>query len=466
MFENEKDLENEIQNSETLNEVNENNEANLEEDRRQHLEEENLKDKFDPTKYVSSELNEKSKEKKNFVPVLIFLLVVIIGIITYKILGNQYDNDITAVSAETEITTTEENNQAVTADEYKNKFWNGDKSVDFNTAFSGYINAKNTEWSIYEKDGRTVFQIRIEVDINQVLDYYRDNNKISGKNGDISERVYLYFRKFQNDVKIYDNSYFYIPKDSTEISGLNLAKRELEIINGKKTYINQYLKDLKDVYGRNFNYDVFLSNLNGFISGKTSTSGNMSNVSVKFATKEKADEELNKVYQELTELLTEDQKPILTDAEKSWIEYRDAEFKFLDLLFTISDENNSSEMSKKLSERYKINIVEDRINSLNKYKELVSKNGFIKVDTNEITKQQEALKERYAALLSHLKENDLTLMKDSETKWNLFIQKDTSFINKLQEVYNISENAPYTLSYDPYSNRYKMLSVYDQLTFE
>ena len=83
-----------------------------------------------------------------------------------------------------------------------------------------------------------------------------------------------------------------------------------------------------------------------------------------------------------------------------------------------------------------------------------------------MTKQQEALKERYAALLSHLKENDLVMMKESESRWNSFVQKDTLFINKLQEIYNISENAPYTLTYEPYSNRYKMLSVYDQLTFE
>mgnify|MGYP003458981752 FL=1 len=466
--ENEKELENKIQNSVNLDEVSEENDENknFEEDRKIHLEEENLKDKFDPTKYVSSEFNEKSSKKKNFTPVLIFLLIVVIGIITYKILGNQYNDDVIAPSTETETTTVEENNKIVTADDYKNKFWNEDKRVDFNTAFSNYVNAKNVEWSTYEKDGKTVFLIKTEIDISKVLDYYSNSNKIGGKNGDISERVYLYFRKFQNDVKIYDNSYFYVPKNSVEINGLDLAKRELEIINGKKTYVNPYLKDLKDVYGKNFNYEVFLNNLNGYISGKTSTNGNLSNISVKFVTKEKADEELNKIYQELTAVLTEDQKPSLIDSEKSWIEYKDSEFKFLDSLFTISNENNSSETAKKLSERYKINIIEDRINTLNKYKELVSKNGFIKIDTNEVTKQQEALKERYAALLSHLKENDLVMMKESESRWNSFVQKDTLFINKLQEIYNISENAPYTLTYEPYSNRYKMLSVYDQLTFE
>ena len=68
--------------------------------------------------------------------------------------------------------------------------------------------------------------------------------------------------------------------------------------------------------------------------------------------------------------------------------------------------------------------------------------------------------------MSHLKDSDLKEMKDSESKWAVFIEKETLFVNKLFETHNISENAAYTLSFEPYSNRYKIISVYDQLTFE
>ena len=310
-------------------------------------------------------------------------------------------------------------------------------------------------------------QVKTEIDISKVLDYYSSNNKIGVKNGDISERVYLYFRKYQNNVKIYENTYFNIADDTETTNTLNMSKREIEISNGTKTYTNQYSKDLNDVYGKKFDYVVFLNNLNGYISGKTSVKGNLSNISVNFPSLDKADEELNKVFKELTGLLADDQKAVLTDAEKAWVEYRDSEFKFLDSIFNINGESNPQEMSKKLSERYKIGIIEERIKTLNSYKELMSKNGFVKIDAGETAKQQEALKQRYAALLSHLKDdNDLKEMKESESKWAVFIEKETLFVNKLFETHNISENAAYTLSFEPYSNRYKIISVYDQLTFE
>ncbi len=479
MSENKENFEKEIQENENSTDiekhlelvedqdVNEENVINAEEEAKEKLEEENLKDKFDPSKYVPSDFNQKSGRKKNFAPVVIFILIVLIGIIIYKILGNSHDNETPPVTTETEETVAKPENQNLSAEDYKNKFWNGNNNVNLNEAFSNYPNAKNTEWNISEENGKKVLQVKTEIDISKVLDYYSSNNKIGVKNGDISERVYLYFRKYQNNVKIYENTYFNIADDTETTNTLNMSKREIEISNGTKTYTNQYSKDLNDVYGKKFDYVVFLNNLNGYISGKTSVKGNLSNISVNFPSLDKADEELNKVFKELTGLLADDQKAVLTDAEKAWVEYRDSEFKFLDSIFNINGESNPQEMSKKLSERYKIGIIEERIKTLNSYKELMSKNGFVKIDAGETAKQQEALKQRYAALLSHLKDdNDLKEMKESESKWAVFIEKETLFVNKLFETHNISENAVYTLSFEPYSNRYKIISVYDQLTFE
>ena len=478
MSENKEEIEKEIRENESSldiegnlepvedQDVNEETTINTEEEIKEKLEEENLKDKFDPSKYVPSDFNQKGGQKKNFVPVLIFILIVLIGIITYKILGNRHDNETPPVTTETEETVAKTENQNLSAEDYKNKFWSGNNTVNLNEAFSNYPNTKNIEWNISEENGKKVLQVKTEIDISKVLDYYSSNNKIGVKSGDISERVYLYFRKYQNDVKIYENTYFNIADGTEAVNTLDMSKREIEISNGNKTYTNQYSKDLNDVYGKRFDYTVFLNNLNGYISGKTSAKGNLSNVSVKFATLQRADEELNILYKELIPLLADDQKAVLTDAEKAWVDYKEAEFKFLDSIFNISNESNPDEMAKKLSERYKISIIEERIITLNSYKDLVSKNGFVKIDAGEIAKQQEALKQRYATLLSHLKDSDLKEMKDSESKWAVFIEKETLFVNKLFETHNISENAAYTLSFEPYSNRYKIISVYDQLTFE
>ena len=287
MSENKQNFEKEIQENENSTDieknlelvedqdVNEENVINAEEEAKEKLEEENLKDKFDPSKYVPSDFNQKSGRKKNFAPVVIFILIVLIGIIIYKILGNSHDNEAPPVTTETEETVAKPENQNLSAEDYKNKFWNGNNNVNLNEAFSNYPNAKNTEWNISEENGKKVLQVKTEIDISKVLDYYSSNNKIGVKNGDISERVYLYFRKYQNNVKIYENTYFNIADDTETTNTLNMSKREIEISNGTKTYTNQYSKDLNDVYGKKFDYVVFLNNLNGYISGKTSVKGNL-----------------------------------------------------------------------------------------------------------------------------------------------------------------------------------------------
>ena len=137
MSENKENFEKEIQENENSTDiekhlelvedqdVNEENVINAEEEAKEKLEEENLKDKFDPSKYVPSDFNQKSGRKKNFAPVVIFILIVLIGIIIYKILGNSHDNETPPVTTETEETVAKPENQNLSAEDYKNKFWNG-----------------------------------------------------------------------------------------------------------------------------------------------------------------------------------------------------------------------------------------------------------------------------------------------------------------------------------------------------
>ncbi len=80
MSENKENFEKEIQENENSTDieknlelvedqdVNEENVINAEEEAKEKLEEENLKDKFDPSKYVSSDFNQKSGRKKKSSP--------------------------------------------------------------------------------------------------------------------------------------------------------------------------------------------------------------------------------------------------------------------------------------------------------------------------------------------------------------------------------------------------------------
>lgn len=426
--------------------------------------EDNLKDKFDPSKYVPYDPSIKSGRKVSKLPFLIFGIVVLAGILLYIIIGNMNNsNRINDLAKEEEQTEVEQNTGPSTdINDYKKKFWSGDTSITIEDAFSRYKNAKNVEYLLYEQDGRTVFQVKSELDIKQILDYSGPDVKI-GNDGNITEMAYLYFRKHQNDVKIYDSSYFYISKENTGNENLDLSKREIEITNGSEVFKAEYSNGLNDIYNDSFNYGAVLKNLNNFYLKtvpKKST-----DISVKFENKEKADEELNKVYQNLNNVLNDDQKSKLTVSQKSWLEYRDSEFKFLNSIFFIRDIPNSAEIADRFSEKYKIKVIENRINELNSYKELIDKKGVVKLDDAEINKQKENLKQRYATLLTHLSGDSLQIMKDSETKWSAFTDNDLIFVHSLSAVLAEGENPTFTAGFEPYSIRLKMLQIYDEILF-
>ena len=439
-------------------------EAGIIEDEEEESFDENLKDKFDPSKYVPYDPSVKSRGNTSKLPYIIFGIIVVLGILLYIIIGNMRGGNRVSdlaeenAQAETEQITT----PGTDVNDYKKKYWSGDTSIAISDAFSNYKNARNVEYLLYEKDGRTVFQVKAELDVKQILDYNGPDVKIAN-DGDMSEMAYLYFRKHQNEIKIYDNSYFYIPKESTGNENLELSKREMEITNGNEIYKAELAGGLNDVYNDSFNYGAALKGMNNFylkvVPKKTSS------ISVKFETKEKADEELNKVYQQLTGVLNDDQKSKLTASQKSWLDYRDSEFKFLNSIFFIKDIPNSAEISDRFSEKYKIKVIENRINELNSYKELVDKKGTVKLDETEINKQKENLKQRYATLLTHLSGDSLQLMKDSETKWSAFADSDLTFVQSLSAILAEGETSQFSIGFEPYSIRLKMLQVYDDILF-
>lgn len=47
-----------------------------------------------------------------------------------------------------------------------------------------------------------------------------------------------------------------------------------------------------------------------------------------YADYKKADAELNKVYKQLTAILDKNEKPLLIQAEKDWVKFRDSHCKF------------------------------------------------------------------------------------------------------------------------------------------
>ena len=439
-------------------------ENKIKDSREEELLDENIKDKFDPSKYVPYDSGMKSRGKTNRLPYIIFGIIVVLGILLYIIIGNMNGGDRIGDLAQEETQTETEQSAAPGTDinDYKKKYWSGDTSITISDAFSGYKNAGNVEYLLYEKDGRTVFQVKAELDTKQILDYSGPDVKISS-DGDMSDLAYLYFRKHQNEIKIYDNSYFYISKENPGNENLDLSKREVEITNGNEVYKVEYSNSLNDIYNNTFNYGAMLKNMNNFYLKAVPKKS--SSISVKFETKEKADEELNKVYQQLTGGLNDDQKSKLTSSQKAWMDYRDSEFKFLNSLFFIKDIPNSAEISDRFSEKYKIKIIENRIAELNSYKEVTDKKGTVKFDEAEVNKQKENLKQRYATLLTHLSGDSLQFMKESETKWSSFTDTDLIFVQSLSAALPEGETPQFSMVFEPYSLRLKMLQIYDDILF-
>ena len=77
----------------------------------------------------------------------------------------------------------------------------------------------------------------------------------------------------------------------------------------------------------------------------------------------------------------------MIDVEKQWISYKDAEFKTLESSFYLKNEKTPSEVAKKLSEKYKIKVIVDRISELDYLSEILEQGNYPKLDYNEITKE-------------------------------------------------------------------------------
>ena len=102
---------------------------------------------------------------------------------------------------------------------------------------------------------------------------------------------------------------------------------------------------------------------------------------------------------------------------------------------------------------------------MNSYKEVTDKKGTVKFDEAEINKQKENLKQRYATLLTHLSGDSLQLMKDSETKWSSFADTDLIFVQSLSAILPEGETSQFSMVFEPYSIRLKMLQIYDDILF-
>ncbi len=61
--------------------------------------------------------------------------------------------------------------------------------------------------------------------------------------------------------------------------------------------------------------------------------------------------------------------------------------------------------------------------------------------------------------------DSLQLMKDSETKWSSFTDTDLIFIQSLSAVLPEGETSQFSMGFEPYSGRLKMLQVYDDILF-
>ena len=61
--------------------------------------------------------------------------------------------------------------------------------------------------------------------------------------------------------------------------------------------------------------------------------------------------------------------------------------------------------------------------------------------------------------------DSLQFMKDSETKWSSFADTDLIFVQNLSAVLPEGETSQFSIGFEPYSIRLKMLQVYDDILF-
>lgn len=82
-------------------------------------------------------------------------------------------------------------------------------------------------------------------------------------------------------------------------------------------------------------------------------------------------------------------------------------------------------MQKKLSEKYKIKVIVDRISELDYLSEILEQGNYPKLDYNEITKEEESLKKLYAGVLNKMNNDGQTKknLMDSQQKWTYLMNQ-------------------------------------------
>lgn len=428
---------------------------------------------------LKKEMEEKEKEalekkeikrKKITKKILIALLLILMGLGIYLFMNRKDERSLNTA-------TIEEVKPDSIQDKYGSKFWNGDQSITLADAMKGYKYAKNIEWLEYEKDGRKVFQIRIEHDTSKFLDDYRDS--VMGTTNEIlSEVQYTYYRFNQDKIKIYDNLYFYIPKDlAEEANVLELSKRELEIKESKDSKVSknyEYFNDLKDIYEKKPDIEGVAGAMqdyyrNGYYRKSLvytpdcdCESDELDKIYVLYKTVEEADTQLNNSYNNLMDSMdNEELRKTLIDVEKQWISYKDAEFKTLESSFYLKNEKTPSEVAKKLSEKYKIKVIVDRISELDYLSEILEQGNYPKLDYNEITKEEESLKKLYAGVLNKMNNDGQTKknLMDSQQKWTIFNESSKKFM----QMFPGNTEANYMLV--PVSQRKPEIVIYSLLPY-
>ncbi|MFZ2780321.1 MAG: lysozyme inhibitor LprI family protein, partial [Leptotrichiaceae bacterium] len=191
-------------------------------------------------------------------------------------------------------------------------------------------------------------------------------------------------------------------------------------------------------------------------------SDELDKIYVLYKTVEEADTQLNNSYNNLVNSMdNEELRKTLIDVEKQWISYKDAEFKTLESSFYLKNEKNPSEVAKKLSEKYKIKVIVDRISELDYLSEILEQGNYPKLDYNEITKEEESLKKLYAGVLNKMNNDGQTKknLMDSQQKWTIFNESSKKFM----QMFPGNTEANYMLV--PVSQRKPEIVIYSLLPY-
>ena len=127
----------------------------------------------------------------------------------------------------------------------------------------------------------------------------------------------------------------------------------------------------------------------------------------------------------------------------------------------LKNEKNPSEVAKKLSEKYKIKVIVDRISELDYLSEILEQGNYPKLDYNEITKEEESLKKLYAGVLNKMNNDGQTKknLMDSQQKWTIFNESSKKFM----QMFPGNTEANYMLV--PVSQRKPEIVIYSLLPY-